>query len=160
MILFLDFDGVLHPDPCFHERRLFERAPRLAAVLKEFPEVVIVLSTAWRSQRSLPELTAQLPASLKERVIGTTPEYSQITAPPHLRPYRRHAECLDWLQSKGESTAQWVALDDRPSLFAPLCEQLIVCNSTLGFNAATANRLHGALTRGRMRLAANVDAAI
>ena len=59
MILFLDFDGVLHPDPCFEEARLFENAPRLSAALAPYPEVAVVLSTSWRTQRTLAQLVAQ-----------------------------------------------------------------------------------------------------
>jgi histidinol phosphatase-like enzyme len=56
MILFLDFDGVLHEDPCFDEARLFECAPGLAQALEPFPEVRIVLSTSWRTDRTLAEM--------------------------------------------------------------------------------------------------------
>lgn len=57
MILFLDFDGVLHPDAAFlvkgrptlkAEGQLFMWAPLLVDVLADFPEVQIVLSTSWR----------------------------------------------------------------------------------------------------------------
>jgi len=56
MILFLDFDGVLHPDEVYlvHGRpvlrddgSLFMWAPLLAEALTPFPDVQIVLSTSW-----------------------------------------------------------------------------------------------------------------
>ena len=55
MIVFLDFDGVLHPefDPDDPERPkqnsdLFCRLPLIEAVLREFSQVEIVISSAWR----------------------------------------------------------------------------------------------------------------
>lgn len=43
LILFLDFEGVLHPQPCFQDN-VFRRLPWLAA-LREFPPVQIVISS-------------------------------------------------------------------------------------------------------------------
>lgn len=149
MILFLDFDGVLHEDPCFDEARLFARAPELAQALEPFPEVRIVLSTSWRSQRTLAEMTQPLPEPLRRRVIDTTPLVIAADTPAALRPYRRQAECACWLRSQGHEQSPWVALDDRPSLFAPHCAQLILCDSNVGFVDATARRLQAALLRGR-----------
>lgn len=160
MILFLDFDGVLHPDPCTDPQRLFERAPVLAPVLQAFPEVSIVLSTSWRTHLPFAELLEPLPGPVRERVIDMTPEFSRFDAPRPLVPYRRQAECLHWLQARGDAGAQWVALDDRASLFAPYCEQLILCESALGLTEATAARLYGALLRARLKMLRQVDATI
>lgn len=151
MILFLDFDGVLHEDPCYDETRLFARAPDVAQSLEPFPEVRIVLSTSWRSQRPLDELLRPLPETLGRRVIGATPLTTSADTPAALRPYRRHAECATWLRANGHENTPWFAIDDRPSLFAPHCEQLILCDSNVGFVDATARRLQGALLRGRFR---------
>jgi hypothetical protein len=72
-------------------------------------------------------------------------------SPAALRPYRRQAECVTWLRAQGQEHTPWVALDDRPSLFAPHCEQLILCDSNIGFVDASARRLQAALLRGRFR---------
>ena len=53
MILFLDFDGVLHPegeDHIFKGGVDFCFLPRLEALLREFPQVKIVISSSWREQ--------------------------------------------------------------------------------------------------------------
>jgi hypothetical protein len=160
MILFLDFDGVLHEDPCFDEARLFARAPSLAEALEPFPEVLVVLSTSWRTQYTVAELSQALPAALRRRVLDATPLITPSDTPAGLLPYRRHAECACWLRRQGHEHKPWVALDDRPSLFAPNCEQLILCESHVGFVEATARRLHTALARARFRLGRPVDAAI
>lgn len=160
MILFLDFDGVLHEDPCFEEARLFARAPDLAQALEPFPEVRIVLSTSWRTERTLAEMSQPLPESLRARVIDATPLITASDSPAALRPYRRHAECACWLQRQGHEQTPWFALDDRPSLFAPHCEQLVLCDSNVGFVDATARRLQGALLRGRFRVRKPAGAAV
>jgi len=158
MILFLDFDGVLHEDPCFDEARLFARAPDLAQALEPFPEVRIVLSTSWRSQRTLEQMTQPLPPALRRRVVDATPLATSADTPAALRPYRRHAECATWLRAQGHEHTSWFALDDRPSLFAPHCEQLVLCDSNVGFVDATARRLQAALLRGRFRRSPPVGA--
>jgi hypothetical protein len=160
VILFLDFDGVLHPDPCYDTRRLFEHAPRLVDVLNEFGEVCVVLSTSWRSTKSLDALTAPLPAGLCERVIGATPLFSSFAPPPHLMPYRRQAECAQWLHVNGQTQRDWIALDDRPSWFSPACEHLIACDSQAGFDQEAAGRLRSAFVLARQRMLRKLDAAL
>lgn len=160
MILFLDFDGVLHPDPCFDEARLFENAPRLAEVLDAYPEVSVVLSTSWRMQRTLAELVEPLPQGLRERVIDVTPPFSMADAPASLLPYRRQAECMQWLCVNGEPQTPWLALDDRASLFAPYCEQLILCEPTRGLTEATVARLGSRFAWARQKITQHVDALL
>ena len=47
MTLFLDFDGVLHPDPSANQFKFCQRN-LIESILREFPQVDIVLSTNWR----------------------------------------------------------------------------------------------------------------
>lgn len=153
MILFLDFDGVLHPDPCYDAGQLFVHAPKLAATLEPFAQLRVVLSTSWRSSKELALLLEPLPASLGQRVVGVTPNVSSFSPPPKLRPYRRQAECTRWLELNGGVDQDWLAIDDRPAWFVPHCEQLIVCHSQRGFNDEAAGRLHAALTTAALRAA-------
>jgi len=45
-VLFLDFDSVMHSEPSLsHEA--FTQMPLVEAVLREFPTVEIVISSAW-----------------------------------------------------------------------------------------------------------------
>jgi hypothetical protein len=148
VILFLDFDGVLHPDPCFDARRMFERVPLLTAVLARFPQAGIVLTTSWRSDRSLAQLREPLGA-LAARVLGATPHYSSFSAPASLQPYPRQAECQQWLIETSAVEREWIALDDRASLFAPDCDRLIECDSARGLDEASAGRLCFALARAQ-----------
>lgn len=81
MILFLDFDGVLHPGDVVLRRRkphlaaqgeLFMWAPILADVLESAPEVRIVLSTSWVRHLGFSRARGALPPALASRVIGAT----------------------------------------------------------------------------------------
>jgi hypothetical protein len=80
-ILFLDFDGVLHPDAVFLEKRrptlraegeLFMWSPYLIEALQDFPEVKIILSTSWVRIRGYARAKDALPQPLRDRVIGAT----------------------------------------------------------------------------------------
>jgi hypothetical protein len=157
VILFLDFDGVLHPDPCRDREHLFESAPRLAQVVEAFPDLGVVLSTSWRLTHPFSDLLLPLPRELRNRVLGRTPAYGEFAAVPALAPYRRHAECLQWLREHELAEGPWFALDDRPAWFAPYCENLVECHPARGFDEAVAARLSSLLQMARARHARCVD---
>ena len=82
-MLYLDFDGVLHPDAVYRYRRrgivlcspgraLFDAAPPLAAELARHPDVRVVLSTSWVRVLSYSVALARLPPPIADRVIGAT----------------------------------------------------------------------------------------
>lgn len=82
MILFLDFDGVLHPDAVFlrlngeielrADGRLLMWAGRLSAALEPYPDARIVLSTSWARHLGFSRARKVLPADLAARVVGAT----------------------------------------------------------------------------------------
>jgi len=160
VIVFLDFDGVLHPDPCTERRRLFENAHRLVDSIAPFAEVGLVLSTAWRTTRPFAELLQTLPPALSDRVIDRTPLFGDFKPRTNLVPYRRHAECIQWLSQNHLQDGAWLALDDRPDDFAPYCDNLIVCHPQVGFDGQVEARLRSALLRHRQRHGTQVDLAI
>ncbi len=84
-VLFLDFDGVLHPADVWLEpdgrmrlgdqsagHVLFEHAPLLADILAPHEDVKIVLSTSWVSGLGFEQALARLPTALSKKVIGAT----------------------------------------------------------------------------------------
>ena len=160
MILFLDFDGVLHPDPCYDASRLFENAPRLAHTLHDFPDVRLVLSTSWRQSRPYDHLLARLPAELRQRVAGATPTFGDFSPSAALVPYRRQAECMHWMQQNQLAGEAWLALDDRPSWFTPYCENLIVCHPEAGYDEDARGCLRSALQRHFQRQASTLELPI
>lgn len=81
MILFLDYDGVLHTDDVFRTKKgialksggtLFEHALILAAALEPHPEVKIVLSTSWVRELGFSGAKKRLLPPFQDRVIGAT----------------------------------------------------------------------------------------
>lgn len=129
MILFLDFDGVLHPSEVYLERgrpvlraegALFMWAPLLEAVLADFPEVRIVLSTSWARELRFSRARRYLPPGLRARVIGATWHSAMKIDPEGFH----HLHLTWWDQATRyeqikryatrASLKQWVAIDDMP----------------------------------------------
>ena len=84
LLLYLDYDGVLHhEDVRWHPRRgvylnappefrLFQHAELLETLLAPHPDVSIVLSTSWVRVLGYSRSVKRLPPGLRERVIGAT----------------------------------------------------------------------------------------
>ena len=127
VIVFLDFDGVLHrhfpmPGPDeenarFAFRANFERAMRACP-----RPVEIVISSTWRRERSLDTLRSLFSPDIAQRIIGVTPFVG-----PGNGPAGRLVEIEAWLEHNGRIDSPWVAVDDFPELFAP-GTPLVVCH--------------------------------
>ncbi|MDO8653473.1 MAG: HAD domain-containing protein [Undibacterium sp.] len=136
MILFLDIDGVLHPEPCYDKSKLFLCLPRLEHVLREFNLVQIVISSTWRETRSLSDLREFFSPDIAERVFGVTPNWRDVPELVEIIGYQRHAEIEGWLRQSGSPWQPWVAIDDKPYLFRPFLKNLVKTNSSAGFDTA------------------------
>ena len=126
MILFLDFDGVLHPDQAYmHPTRgvvlktanlppeydhldLFCYLPGLLTVLDESPDVRIVLSTSWVRVLGLEVTKDWLPSVMNERIIGATYDCVQTPNWEHASRYRQIADYINRMKLAGP----WLAIDD------------------------------------------------
>ena len=140
MILFLDFDGVLHPYPCM-TRQYFCQLPLMERILRGFPGVEIVISSAWRlrfsdQNEALLQMRKHFSSDIAERVVGTTPDHRdrpRSEAPPGLGEFLREWECLSWLRENRPAGTAWLALDDQPGLFTPDCTDLMLTSFKTGF---------------------------
>jgi hypothetical protein len=141
VVLFADFDGVLHPRPgagrasgLFCSMHLFED------VLRQVPNVQVVISSSWREHHQIEEMREYFTEDLRRRIVGVTPILGgdAESAPASLRPHSRHAECITWLQRNRSPGTCWLALDDTPEEFAPECTQVMVIDGADGLTAATA----------------------
>ncbi|WP_444633474.1 HAD domain-containing protein [Cupriavidus oxalaticus] len=130
MIVFLDYDGVLHPDaaylvngrPELHaDGTLFMWAPILEKVLEPYPQVRIVLSTSWvRALRSFSRARSYLPVALQTRVIGAT--WHSAMSRHHEGAHRvdaswftelsRYAQIARYISRAGFRAEHWLAIDD------------------------------------------------
>ena len=148
MIVFLDFDGVLHPefDPDDPERLkqdsdLFCRLPFIEAVLREYPQVEIVISSTWRrylgdAEDALPRLRPYFSQDIAERVVGVTPLHLWLNprdAKDGLSRFRRQWECEVWLSRHRPEGTRWMAMDDIALSFRPGLENLMVFKSMEAF---------------------------
>ena len=147
MTLFLDFDGVLHPDPCVVQFKFCQRN-LIEGILREFPQVDIVLSTTWRLRNPLDtsgdHLKHHFSSDIAERIVGVTPNHKNLDrrqAPDGIDLYPREWECIAWLRANRPHSRQWRALDDKPYLFRPFNKNLLVINAARGFVSADESRL-------------------
>ena len=134
MILFMDFDCVLHPVGEGHlpsDRTDFCFLPRLEALLREFPNVKIVISSSWREQLRYETLLKPFSDDIRARIIGAPPP--REVGPPHPFAYRE-GEILAWLQLHDAVDEPWVALDDAEWQFDRCKDHLVVCGSFVGFD--------------------------
>lgn len=149
-ILFLDFDGVMHPEFC-HESKHFVHRDIFEAVVRAAPHVELVISSTWRNRRSLDELKALFTADVAAQIIGATPLYAQLEdVPDALVGYEREAECRHWLRQQGRATQEWLAVDDRSWNFRPFNSHVFLVDGNVGLDAGAAAklaaRIHGSVT--------------
>lgn len=120
LYLFLDFDGVLHPEGVGPELE-FCHLENFEDLLRHYPQVLIVLSTSWRLSVSLEDLVAYFSTDIRDRIIGATPNLQELAIPRGLR----QRECEQWLASNAPG-APWLAVDDRANYFDEVCPQLVL----------------------------------
>lgn len=142
-ILFLDFDGVLHPEHC-HESKHFSCLPVLEDALRHLPQWQVVITSTWRLQQPLDQLCSKFSADIAARVIGDTPRFSTLVdVPSTLVSYEREAECHAWLRKNDMFYLPWLAVDDRSWLYRPFCKSLFLVNGKAGLTAIEGEQLEG-----------------
>lgn len=135
-VIFLDFDGVLHPPKAIAGAKppltpaqiragwpqIFKHLPLLAQLLQGHADVGVVVSSSWRLFLSEQEL-ADLLDPIKDWYMGVlNPRMTQ-----------RDEAITQWLSE--HAVADFVVLDDVPRFFTGYPSQwpqLIVCNPALG----------------------------
>lgn len=114
MILFLDFDGVLHAELGDQDTVLC-RVDLIWQILRTFPNVNVVFSTSWREVYPFDELlnfvTYGGGEDLAHRFIGSTPILDDEGIYG-----RRDIEIERWVAANNY-TGPWIALDDMETLF-------------------------------------------
>lgn len=148
-LLFLDYDGVLHPDAVYLTKRgielratgsLFMWAPQLIEVLADHPDLRIVLSTSWARNLGFDRARRALPAKLRHQVIGAT---------WHSAMGRGWSDYIPWdVQTRWEQIAaylsrlnepvRWLAIDDDVRGWATAYfDQLIQTDPNTGLSDTT-----------------------
>jgi hypothetical protein len=137
MILFLDFDGVLHsalnaaghPDD-------FNKLPLLENWLREYPEVDVVISSSWREIKRMEALREIFSEDLRQRVVDKCP----IIPINEETNYYRYEEILTWIKLI-KYDGLWLALDDAAHEFPPFFDRLVVCQKNIGIDDSVIKKL-------------------
>jgi hypothetical protein len=119
-VLYLDFDGTLHPDDVWYEHgmrqprlraaghKLFESVPVLVAAIAPYPALQLVLSTSWVQTFGFERTREFLPEALQSRVIGATYDLESPDAWRFSRMRRYDQIAADVARRK----PRWLAIDD------------------------------------------------
>lgn len=133
MILFLDFDGVLHPFPMTPASAHFSATAPLWTVLERFPEISVVITSTWRERLSLTQLVNLLREhggeNFTSRFIGVTPIMESTT---DYVPGIRQREIESWLINNGVAGERHIILDDIEEYFDRTCTNLYLVDGVTG----------------------------
>ncbi len=133
-IIFLDFDGVLHPDGV----GLFSRLPLLESFLSRMPEAEIVVSSTWREDHTLDELRQFFSPELRQRISGVTPSLDD-----GYELGGRQKEIQSYLDARNldHDACNWIALDDIALFFEEAWPNLVLTDSSKGFTEQEGEKL-------------------
>lgn len=132
-LLFLDFDGVLHPNFCDESKYFSCVNVLLHALGNNVKALEIVVSSSWRFHYEFAEILRFLPDKLGVLVTGVTPGVEPGC-------YQRYREIRAYL-SLLKDTPDWRALDDDIRAFPEKCSQLILCDGRVGIDSTSAKHL-------------------
>lgn len=111
-VLFLDFDGVTHPETGLSDKaEVFCEIDRIEALFDDYPEVSIVLATSWQMLSSLDRLKTVFRSEYRDRIEGGTGELS-----PESYSYSRGRTAEMWMAKRGHGR-RWLSLDDDARAF-------------------------------------------
>jgi hypothetical protein len=145
-VIYLDFDGVLHPVgiqrhyqtgvvSCDDGGELFRWMPMLEQLLYGH-KVNIVLSTSWVTAFGFEASLARLSPPIARRVIGATWEEGRNTISKSffVRQFR-HEQIVADVARRGLDADQWLAIDDEWETIAfHLKDQFAACLPTKGIS--------------------------
>ena len=129
-IVFLDFDGVLHPADYLNFNTIngelvlandsrFCWAEDLWNLIREF-DCHLVIHSSWRNSYTLDQLRDLLPTELGKRVVGLTVGEN------------RHQSILAYVQKT--QVKSYIILDDAADEFPRECVELLLCENNMGIS--------------------------
>ena len=160
MILFLDYDGVLHPDAAYYvqsrkhshielraEGALFMWMPILEAILAPYSDVRIVLSTSWVRELGFAKAKGFLSPGLQSQVIGGTwhSKMARHKEGAHRVPdlwseLTRYQQIANYVRTK-KPTDPWIAIDDDTVGWDPsVAHRLVPTDGDTGMSNPAAQR--------------------
>jgi hypothetical protein len=152
MIIFLDFDGVLHSRDIDDDKYLFSRVSLLWKILRDCPGVDVVFSTSWRNTYQFYELidfvTYGGGEDLEHRFIGATPSIVRDPMSNSTGAGRREQECRLWLLGNGHQKSPWIAIDDSAVFFTDDCPALYLVDKETGLTEVDVTNLITMISHG------------
>ena len=128
-VLFVDFDGVLHPTD--HGSALLSQLTLLESAI-ESHDCALVISSSWRFHLEIDDLKKHFSSSVRNKIVGVTGE-------AYIGAYARFHEINAYVDLHGVS--DWRALDDSYWEFPDKCPNLIRCNPNTGVTVFEINQL-------------------
>ena len=119
--LYLDFDGVLHPN-FVDKGQLFIHMEKLSNAIVGKP-LRVVISSSWRFHENIDYLRTLFEPATRDLIVG-------CTGPAYIGKWARWNEIMKHANTNG--VRDWVALDDAYMEFPPECEELILCDGKIG----------------------------
>lgn len=142
MILFLDFDGVLHAPK---KDGLFARVSQFEEALEKHPQIEIIISSSWRESHSLEQLKAIFTKDFSKRIKGVTPvfEFEPVEWADGSGFFMgsqglRQKEIEAYMGENYPPHTPWIAIDDMPELFS---EDASLIYTPEGFNEKSIEEL-------------------
>jgi len=130
MIVFLDFDGVLHGVG----QPPFSQLPRLEGVMRDHPWAEIVLTTSWREAYTFDKLRGLFSADIQLRVIGMTPVINDPYTTAEYRLHHRYREVLLYIDRGQLRERQWIALEDDQKNYPEDLANIVWCDPVTGLD--------------------------
>lgn len=154
-VLFLDFDGVLHPEVISSKEPLLCRLALLETILRVYLAVEVVISSTWRlrwpdQEEATRQMRQYFSEDIAQRVVGVTPNHRNLDrtkVPNGLDLFPRHWECEAWIRANRPPGTPWIALDDRAYWFRPFCPNLLALDRLEAFTPNHADELRRRLER-------------
>jgi hypothetical protein len=134
-VVFVDFDGVLHPTT--HGSKLLSQLPLLESAI-ESHDCALVISSSWRFHLEIDDLKKHFSSSVRNKIVGVTGE-------AYIGAYARFHEINAYVDLHGVS--DWRALDDSYWEFPDKCPNLIRCNPNTGVTVSELEKLSVWLSR-------------
>lgn len=124
-LLFLDFDGVLHPEDDI-KTSFFCNMPYFLDFLQHFPEVEIVLHTTWLLESSLAQLKKNFPEEIQYKIIDSC-------TPTQFDDNGGYLDIKNFINNKYPHST-WLAINDKKHLFIDHFDKVFFCESIIGLD--------------------------
>jgi len=131
-IIFLDFDGVLHPVGT-NLKNFFSSSKEFFNIIKN-SNIFIVITSSWQFDSNYSQIKSKFPKEITKKIIGETGIKYEGTK-------SRIREIEYFLSQNNLQNIDWIALDDQPNKFVKNFNKLIICEPKTGITRLQINKI-------------------